>query len=239
MSSQIKSTFFANSSHPTLLKIWCKNLKWFSSNIYLMAPWLQICPIIITQFMFPSWSTRDFKSDQKSLNINHHIFDRGSLLILGQSNLHTQLRYKFGYFCKDLKFWSTTPNATEHGRQKQNIELALFLHQNPDWIQQLPEACLTPWGCLLSHHGPSRKYARETNYTRVIRKYIASPIASYTKCSTIIHPKVVLWQKALILCSPNNCQVLNCAHRHFFHLSKHHGVLMSEILKYCVRKLAW
>ena len=131
LSSQIKSTFFANSSHPTLLKICCKNLKWFSSNIYLMAPWLQICPIIITQFMFPSWSTRDFKSDQKSLNINHHIFDRGSLLILGQSNLHTQLRYKFGYFRKDLKFWSTTPNATEHGRQKQNIELALFLHQNP------------------------------------------------------------------------------------------------------------
>ena len=131
LSSQIKSTFFANSSHPTLLKIWCKNLKWFSSNIYLMAPWLQICPIIITQFMFPPWSTRDFKSDQKSLNINHHIFDRGSLLILGQSNLHTQLRYKFGYICKDLKLWSTTPNATEHGRQKQNIELALFLHQTP------------------------------------------------------------------------------------------------------------
>ena len=47
MSSQIKSTFFANSSPPTLLKIWCKNLKWFSSNNYLMAPWLHICPIII------------------------------------------------------------------------------------------------------------------------------------------------------------------------------------------------
>ena len=109
LSSQIKSTFFANSSHPTLLKICCKNLKWFSSNIYLMPPWLQICPIIITQFMFPSWSTRDFKSDQKSLNINHHIFDRGSLLILGQSNLHTQLRYKFGYFCKEISHFDRQP----------------------------------------------------------------------------------------------------------------------------------